>query len=155
MKNVALGVLLSLVMSSPCMSATISDSIDLTDSITFNIMGRNRDGYQVLRDGEILCYHWLYPHASNAGDLNKDEVVSRKIGNSDINIAFRWGGNDDLMFAIAIRGNNCYSTIGEYWSHAESFVNIKWTSDDVVRFYSEKKQDNLKFSNGKWHWIGH
>ena len=155
MKNVTLGVLLSLVMSSTCMGDTISDSIDVTDGITFNIMGWNRDGYQVLRDGAILCYHWLYPHANNAGHLDKNEVVSRKVGNGDVNIAFRWGGNDNLMFAIAIRGNNCYSTIGEYWSHTESSVKIKWTSDDVVRFYSGNKQENLKFFNEKWHWVGH
>jgi hypothetical protein len=131
------------------------DSFDVGNGVRFYIVGRNRDGYQVRRDGELLSYEWLWPHARNPGSLYRDEVVPRLVG-EDVNIAFRWGNNDDLMFAIAVRGNACYSTIGEYWLHpSRSGVSISWDSDNLARFSRDSRDEFLRFEENRWVWVGH
>ena len=104
---------------------------------------------------EEPSFEWLYPHARRPGNLYRDEVVARRVGN-DVNIAFRWGSDDDLMFAIAVRGGKCMSTIGEYWPHPSgNAVAIKWVNDEQVRFSRNNRDETLRLDGERWVWVGH
>lgn len=132
-------------------SVSSSGGFDVGNGVRFYIVGRNRDGYQIRKDGELISYEWLWPHASDPGSLYRGELESQQIGGDGVNVAFRWGINNDLMFAIAVRGYSVVSTIGKYWVHpSRSAVSINWDGESLARFSAGGIDKFLKFSDNKW-----
>ncbi|MCP9928592.1 hypothetical protein [Cyanobium sp. CH-040] len=133
-------------------SPDIFASLDVGNGILFSIVGRNQDGYQIRRNGTVISYEWLWPHARDPGKLYVNEISTQLVSNG-ANIAFTWGRNDDLMFAIAVRGNSVFSTIGEYWKHrADNAVNVKpvWAGEGLARFSRFDVDEFLRFQGNRW-----
>lgn len=128
------------------------DTLRFSNGFLFEIV--NRSTYKIMNaDGiEILCVD-LAPVAHDPGALRRDDISVFVLGPLDLNIAYRFGGDRDLMHAIAIRGGCVVAdTRKEYWMHKEEKeVSIAWTAENTVAFTHDGRTELLNFSEGKWH----
>jgi len=128
----------------------IRESIVIPGSgIRFCIRGHNQDIVSVSRNGRELFRERLYGIAKDPGRLGKSEVRWIKTS-TGANLAFRWGRNDDLMYAIAVQGDRVTATRGEYWRHPRQDLCITFEKAGLVAFSSGCVDRYVELKGDRW-----
>lgn len=108
------------------------ESYDIGNGITFQVCGSDRDVARIVRGGQILSNEGLYNTVRRAGRIT--EVKWQLVG-GDGNVAFRFGRDNDLMYAIAVRGmQRPITTYGVYMMHPYHNVQIDWPAANLARY---------------------